>query len=80
VHHRGPLRPPARLPAPPGPRGLTAARAEQAGDDWQRRYRIRAGVEGTIAQATHVTGIRRARYLGLGKTRLEHNTAPPRST
>ena len=54
---------------------LTAARTEQAGDDWQRRYRIRAGVEGTIAQATHVTGIRRARYLGLPKTRLEHNTA-----
>ena len=44
---------------------LTAARAEQAGDAWQRKYRIRAGVEGTIAQATHVTGIRRARYLGL---------------
>ena len=52
-----------------------AARAEQAGDPWQRRYRIRAGVEGTIAQATHVTGIRRARYLGLPKTRLEHNAA-----
>jgi transposase len=54
---------------------ITAARAEQAGDAWQRRYRIRAGVEGTIAQATHVTGIRRARYLGLPKTRLEHNAA-----
>jgi len=54
---------------------LTAARAEQAGDAWRHRYRIRAGVEGTIAQATHVTGIRRARYLGLPKTRLEHNTA-----
>jgi transposase len=54
---------------------ITAARAEQASDTWQRRYRIRAGVEGTIAQATHVTGIRHARYLGLPKTRLEHNTA-----
>ena len=32
-------------------------------------------MEGTIAQATHVTGIRRARYPGLPKTRLEHNTA-----
>ena len=32
-------------------------------------------MEGTITQATHVTGIRRARYLGLDKTRLEHNTA-----
>jgi hypothetical protein len=28
-----------------------------------------------IAQAAHVAGIRRARYLGLPKTRLEHNTA-----
>jgi transposase len=54
---------------------ITAARAEQASDTWRRKYRIRAGVEGTIAQATHVTGIRRARYLGLPKTRLEHNTA-----
>jgi hypothetical protein len=44
---------------------FTAARAEQAGDAWRHRYRIRAGVEGTIAQATHVTGIRHARYLGL---------------
>jgi transposase len=52
-----------------------AARAEQASQDWQRRYAIRAGVEGTIAQATHVTGIRRARYTGLQKTRLEHNAA-----
>ena len=28
-----------------------------------------------MRQATHVTGIRRARYLGLDKTRLEHNAA-----
>ncbi len=31
--------------------------------------------EGIIHQATHVTGIRHARYLGLAKTRLEHNAA-----
>jgi transposase len=54
---------------------LAAARAEQATTTWQQEYAIRAGVEGTIAQATHVTGIRRARYLGLPKTRLEHNAA-----
>jgi transposase len=52
-----------------------AARAEQASGTWKRRYQIRAGVEGTIAQAAHVTGIRRARYPGLPKTRLEHNAA-----
>ena len=32
-------------------------------------------MEGTIRQATHVTGIRTARYLGLPKTRLEHAIA-----
>jgi transposase len=54
---------------------VAAARAGQASDQWKARYQIRAGVEGTMAQATHVTGIRRARYLGLPKTRLEHNAA-----
>jgi Transposase DDE domain len=43
---------------------------------WQRRRRgWLAGVEGTIRQATHVTGIRTARYLGLPATTLEHNLA-----
>jgi hypothetical protein len=32
-------------------------------------------VEGTMRQATHVAGIRRARYPGLPKTQLEHNVA-----
>lgn len=51
---------------------LTAARAEQASPAWRERYRVRAGIEGTIAQATHDTGVRHARYAGLDKTRLEH--------
>jgi Transposase DDE domain len=54
---------------------LAAARAGQATVTWRQKYAIRPGVEGTIAQATHVTGIRRARYRGLARTRLEHNTA-----
>jgi hypothetical protein len=54
---------------------VAAARAEQATDQWKRKYATRAGVEGTMAQAAHVTGIRRARYLGLPKTTLEHNIA-----
>jgi transposase len=54
---------------------VVAARAGQASQQWKDRYKIRAGVEGTMRQATHVTGIRRARYLGLDKTRLEHNAA-----
>ncbi|HEX9834418.1 MAG TPA: IS1182 family transposase [Mycobacterium sp.] len=51
---------------------LDTARAAQTTKDWQRRYARRAGIEATIAQATKVTDIRRARYRGLPKTRLEH--------
>ena len=54
---------------------VLAARAAETTRDWQRKYAARAGVEGLMAQATHVTGIRRARYLGLPKTTLEHNIA-----
>ena len=54
---------------------VTAARAGQDTRQWKDRYKARAGVEGTMYQATHVTGIRRARYLGLDKTRLEHLAA-----
>ena len=54
---------------------LAAARAEQATAQWKARYAARAGVEGTMRQATHVTGIRRARYPGLPKTQLEHTIA-----
>jgi hypothetical protein len=52
-----------------------AARARQASQQWKTRYAIRAGIEATIAQATHITGIRTARYHGLPKTSLEHATA-----
>ena len=54
---------------------VAAARASQASQHWKDRYALRAGVEGTIWQATHVTGIRRARYRGLARTRLEHAAA-----
>jgi transposase len=47
------------------------ARAEQATKAWQTRYALRAGVEGTINQALDL-GIRRARYRGIDKTRLQH--------
>ena len=54
---------------------VTAARAGQDTRHWKDRYKTRAGVEGLMHQATCVTGIRRARYLGLAKTRLEHVAA-----
>ncbi len=49
-----------------------AARATEKTEDWQARYTTHAGVEATIRQAVTVTGMRRARYRGLPKTRLEH--------
>ncbi len=48
-----------------------ANRAAQKDKDWQARYTVRAGVEGTINQAVDL-GIRRARYRGIEKTRLQH--------
>lgn len=61
------------------PRELTEAvhnaRAQQQTGDWNRDYALRAGIEGTIRQATHTTGLRRARYRGLAKTHLDHTTS-----
>ncbi|MFE3858725.1 transposase [Streptomyces griseorubiginosus] len=51
---------------------LTAARAEQTTRTWKNKYALRAGIEGTINQALDVTGLRRARYRGLPKVRLQH--------
>lgn len=51
---------------------LQAARAERTSQPWQDKYKIRAGVEGTVRQAIAVTGLRRARYRGIAKVYLEH--------
>lgn len=47
-------------------------RAEQQTDAWKERYKIRAGVEGTISQAVGRCGLRKSRYRGLAKTSLQH--------
>ncbi|MEU0375454.1 transposase [Streptomyces sp. NPDC006283] len=50
----------------------------QQTDEWKKRYRLRAGVEGTIAQAVLGFGLRRSRYRGMAKTSLQHQlTARP---
>ncbi len=36
------------------------------------RYAGREGIEGTIARAVKSCGVRRARYVGLGKVHLQH--------
>lgn len=51
---------------------LRTARAQQQTDAWKERYKIRAGVEGTISQAVQRCGLRRSRYRGLAKTSLQH--------
>jgi IS5 family transposase len=54
---------------------LADARAWQTTGEWKTTYAARAGVEGTMRQTTHVTGIRTTRYRGLPKTTLEHTIA-----
>lgn len=49
-----------------------AARADQDTKDWQAKYALRAGVEGTIRQGIAVTELRHCRYRGLAKTHLQH--------
>ncbi|MER7001404.1 IS1182 family transposase [Streptomyces sp. NPDC000410] len=51
---------------------LQQARTLQRTDKWKERYKIRAGVEGTIAQGVQRCDLRRSRYRGLAKTSLQH--------
>lgn len=51
---------------------LRQTRVLQQTDEWKERYKIRAGVEGTIAQGVQRCGMRRSRYRGLTKTSLQH--------
>ena len=50
---------------------LQTARKYQETPDFKERYNIRAGVEGTVAQATGPMGMRQTRYFGLRKTTLQ---------
>jgi transposase len=51
---------------------LRAARQRQKEEDFQQQYAKRAGVEGAVSQAVAIADLRRARYIGLLKTRLQH--------
>lgn len=51
---------------------LQAARQRQHTEAFKSIYRRRAAVEGTIAQGTRISDLRRSRYIGLAKTRLLH--------
>ncbi|MGW3953025.1 transposase [Streptomyces sp. NPDC004752] len=69
-HHR--QRPERGLP----PRELRdlqlRVRAEQQTPEWQARYAVRSGVEGTINELAHGHGMRRCRYRGQQKAHLQH--------
>jgi transposase len=51
---------------------LQSAREHQTTEEFQLRYAARSGIEGTHAQAISGCGLRRCRYIGLTKTRLQH--------
>jgi transposase len=51
---------------------LQAARREQETAGWKAEYAVRAGVEGTLSQGVRGFGLRRCRYIGLAKARLQH--------
>lgn len=51
---------------------IQQARAYQQTDEFKERYKIRAGIEGTMSQSAVALGMRRSRFRGLAKTRLQH--------
>ena len=51
---------------------LEAARARQVTHEFKTRYKLRAGIEGTISQGTRAFELRCTRYIGLAKSHLQH--------
>lgn len=51
---------------------IEQARAQEDTQEWKEQYAHRAGVEGTISQGVRAFGLRRCRYSGLAKARLQH--------
>jgi transposase len=51
---------------------LQETRHRQATTEWKAAYDRRAGIEGTVSEGVRAYGLRRCRYRGLAKTRLQH--------
>jgi transposase len=51
---------------------LQVARVQQETAEWKEEYAVRAGIEGTLSQGMRGFGLRRCRYIGLAKARLQH--------
>jgi transposase len=60
------------LPSQAEYEALRQARERQQTDAFFQLYHLRAGVEGLVSQAVNAHGLRRSRYRGLAKTRLQH--------
>jgi len=50
---------------------LQAARERQTSEEFKERYKMRAGIEGTLSRGVRSCGIRRSRYIGEAKTWLQ---------
>jgi transposase len=72
THAKPPQARTLKLHPRPQSEALHAAQAWYAGEDGQRQYGRRAGVEGTLSQGVHAFGLRRTRYRGLSKTHVQH--------
>jgi transposase len=51
---------------------LLAARERETTRAFKKEYAKRAGIEGTISQGVRAFGLRRAKYVGLATTHLQH--------
>jgi transposase len=51
---------------------LQAARARQHSAEFKVQYGQRAGIEGTLSQGIRAFELRRAKYIGVAKTRVQH--------
>jgi transposase len=51
---------------------LQSVRQQQTTAIWKQTYNQRAGIEGTLSQGINAFGLRRSRYIGLAKTRLQY--------
>jgi transposase len=72
THAKPPQARTLKLHPRPQHEALHAAQAWYAGDEGQRQYGRRAGIEGTLSQGVRAFGLRRTRYWGLPKTHLQH--------
>ncbi len=53
-------------------KALQMARERETTPEYKKEYARRAGIEGTLSEGVRVHGLRRARYIGMAKTHLQH--------